>query len=382
MSFFHIENDDQARTLARDLEGRNRFALDLEAAGFHRYTDRLSLVQLTTPAETYVIDPFTVDVEALLRPALEDPRVQVVMHGADYDLRLLQRDLGIRLRGLFDTQIAAMLLGEPGVGLQALLESKLGVRLSKKHQRADWAQRPLTEDMLDYAADDTRYLLDLADLLVQDLEEKGRLAWADEENRILEETAGGPVEEKAPVDPVTKVKGARGLPPRSVMAIREALEWRENIARERDRAPFRVIGEQPLVEAALNPPSTARDLSRIKGFPRGLAGKDGAELLRRIREVHALPDADVEGYPKRARERSERPPPELEDLADRLKAVRNRKAEELGLERGVLMPNATVYAVAWHDPGDLAALANVPGVRQWQVEVLGEEFLEVLLHHG
>ncbi len=152
------------------------------------------------------------------------------MHGADFDLRLLDRDLGIRLGGLFDTQVAAALLGESALGLQALLESRLGVSLSKKYQRADWADRPLKDGMLDYAADDTRYLMRLADLLLEDLRAAGRESWAREECRALEESATAPGDDE-PEDPVTRVKGARDLSPREVTALREALEWRDAIAR-------------------------------------------------------------------------------------------------------------------------------------------------------
>jgi len=279
MSFVHIRDASEARGLAEELSRARRFALDCEAAGFHRYSDRLCLIQLSTEGETYILDTLAFDPTDLLRGPLEDPAVTVVMHGADYDLRLLDRDLGIRLAGLFDTQVAAALLGEEALGLQALLESRLGVSLSKKYQRADWAERPLTDGMLEYAADDTRHLMELADLLQADLEAAGRAAWAEDECRALEENALARREpEGEPEDPVTRVKGARDLTPREVTALREALEWRDRLARDRDRAPFRVVGDQPLIDAVLARPLDQRELADIKGFPSGLARTEGADL--------------------------------------------------------------------------------------------------------
>ena len=378
MSFTHVQDLTQADGLARDLQHARRIALDCEAAGFHRYSDRLCLLQVTTERGTYLIDALACHPGDLLRPVLEDPRVEVVMHGADYDLRLLDRDLGIHLRGLFDTQIAAAILGEPALGLQALLESRLGVTLSKKYQRADWAERPLTEGMLDYAADDTRHLAGLADRLATDLRATGRTAWAAEECRILEESATAPREEEPPEDPVVRVKGARDLTPREVMALRSLLEWRDALARERDRAPFRIVGDRPLLEAVLTRPVDVRQLAAIKGFPSALARSDGDALLERLDDVAQLPDSELRGFPRPTRRGPPRPPPEVEALADRLKAARNRRADELGLDRGTLLPNATILAIAGEAPRSEAALARVDGMRRWQVEAAGAALLAVL----
>jgi ribonuclease D len=381
MSYRHVTDEGGAARLADELADHPRFALDCEAAGFHRYTDRLCLVQITTPAETYVVDPFQVDCDALLRRPLEDPEVEVVMHGADYDLRLLDRDLDIRLKGLFDTQIAAQLLGENAIGLASLLESRLGVTLAKKYQRADWAKRPLPDDMLAYAASDTRHLLELADIMEGELGKAERRVWATEEARALEEAATGNGEEPEE-DPVTRVKGARDLPPRAVTALREALAWRDELARARDKAPFRVVNKQPLLQAALEPPRSADELAGIKGFPRGLARAEGEELLRRLERVARLPDDALVPYPEPERNGPGRPPPEVEEMTAHLKDVRNRKADELGMDRGVLLPNATLERIAWEDPGDLAALRRVDGIRRWQVEAMGEEIVETLLQKG
>jgi len=296
------------------------------------------------------------------------------MHGADFDLRLLSRDLGIKLRGLSDTQIYAALIGEEGLGLQSLLESRLDVRLSKKYQRADWAQRPLSESMLEYAAEDTRHLERLAGLLLADLDKLGRRAWAEEECRALEAVADG-VPDDDPVDPVSRVKGARDLSPRQVTALRAALDWRDEIARSKDRAPFRVIGEPPLVEAVARQPRRVEDLLEIRGFPKGLARGEGKELIRRLHAVSELSDDDLVPYPKDDGRGPGRPPPEVEARFRRLKDIRNRVADELELPRGTLLANAVLTEIAREEPRTREELLNVEGMRQWKAEALGDRLL-------
>lgn len=370
-----IQDEAGARDLARALGRARRFALDCEAAGFHRYSDRLCLVQVTVEERTYVVDPLAFEAAGVLKAPLEDPSVQVLMHGADYDLRLLDRDLGIQLRGLFDTQVAAALLGEPVLGLSPLLERHLDVRLSKKYQRADWARRPLPAEMVEYAAADTRYLPRLVDVLESALRQAGRLAWAQEEFGLLEAIRW---EEEPPEDPVVRVKGAHKLDSRDVHALREALDWRDRIARRRDRALFRVAGDAALVGAAVERPRTLAGLQAIRGMPRGVVRSDGEDLLARFRAVEALPDRDVRGYPRMVRTGAGRPTPEEEARASALKGARNRRAEALGIARGTLIPNATLLEIARRVPEDVGELRSVPGVKEWQVEAVGEALLAVL----
>ena len=379
MSTIVIQDHEGAGELTRSLADASAFALDCEAAGFHRYTDRLCLVQLTVDGRTFVLDPLALDLSDLLREPLADPDVRVLMHGADYDVRLLDRDLGLRIRGLFDTQVAASLLGEPVLGLSPLLDRHLGVTLAKKYQRADWAQRPLPQDMIEYAASDTHYLAQLVSILEEALVKADRVTWAVEEFTLLERIEW---EENADEDPVVRVKGARKLLPRDVAALREALGWRDEIARAKDRAPFRVAGDEALVAVARERPRTMNGLQRIKGISRGMARSAGEDLLRRVRAVEDVPAGELKGYPPIERTGPGRPPPEIEELAMRLKEARNRRAEALGLARGTLMSNATLMEIARRGPRSEAALGEVPGVKQWQMQAVGTDLLEVLRTEG
>ncbi|MEX2465450.1 MAG: HRDC domain-containing protein [Gemmatimonadota bacterium] len=379
MTYTHVDTPSAAGDLKKVLTSASRIALDCEAAGFHRYDNRLCLVQVTVGEDTYVVDPLAIDIAALFANVLEREDVPVVMHGSDFDLRLLGGQFGLRLHGLFDTQIAASLLGVDGLGLAALLEDRFGVKLSKKYQRADWAERPLSNEMLEYAASDTRHLFRLADELAAELEAAERASWAEQECRALEsvaveaDAADDPAE-----DPVVRVKGARDLSIHQVAALREALTWRDEIARAKDRAPFRVVGDGPLLAAVAQHPRTVNDLADVKGFPGNLARSDGETLLERLRAVTGAAEEELKPYPRAAMRGPGRPPPEVEELANRLKDVRNRKAGEIGLPRGTVLSNAVLLAIATEAPESLEQLGSIDGMRPWRLALLGRELLEVI----
>lgn len=374
MTLSLIQDEASSRGVAQRLSEAREFALDLEAAGFHRYSDQVCLVQVSTREETWVLDPLAYDVRDVLREPVEDPETRTVMHGADFDLRLLDRDLDIRLKGLFDTQVAASLVGEKAIGLASLLEKHLGVRLSKKHQKADWAQRPLPQELLRYAATDTRHLLELADLLERELAEHGRTGWARSECREMETIRWEPPSES---DPVASVKGATDLGERELERLREGLKWRDEIARERDRAPFRVAGDRALLDVAVERPRSERELKDIGGISKRILRERGDDLLRRLDDADRRPEAELRPHPPIPRGPG-RPPQDVEARFRRLKSVRNERAAELEIDRGTLLPNATLEEIARAVPSSRENLAKVPGMKEWQVEAIGDQLLTVL----
>lgn len=376
MNVHHIADKHAAGQLADRLASCDRLALDCEAAGYHRYSDRLCLVQLSVPGHTWLIDTLALDAGDALRPALEDPGREVIMHGASYDLRLLSRDLGICVRGIFDTQVAAALNGETALALSGLLERFLGVNLPKKYQRADWARRPLPAEMLNYAASDTRYLTSLADILRARLEEKDRLAWACEEFRWLERAAPG--REEPNPDPAAGFRKARNLPPRALQRLRALWTWRDEIARRKDRAPFRVASDDVLVKLAESPPRSIGELVRRPGLSPALARTDGGRLFEHLDRAESIPEARIAPFPRRREGLFPRLPPDAEARAGKLRAARTRRARELGLDPGLLLPNKTILEIVRADPHSPRELARVPQVRAWQVQALGSLTLDVL----
>jgi ribonuclease D len=350
-------------------------AADTEAASFHRYRDRIFLIQLSSPSRTAIIDPLAIADLTPVGELLADAAVEKVFHDADYDLRILDRDYGFRARRLFDTRIAAQLAGEPAVGLAALLEKYVGVKLAKEHQKADWSRRPLPPAMLAYAAADTQHLPALRETLRAHLTELGRLPWAEEECRRLEELRWTGAPDGA--DGFLRVKGAKALEPRHLAALRELYRWRENFAADKDQATFRIIGNDALLAVARALPRTPDELGRVAQLPRSLAARHGAALLEGVRRALALSEADLPRI-----ERTVRPPrdPSVDARVERLKTARNRVAKELGLDPGVLCGRSTLEAVAraLPLPNDRAGLAQIGELRRWQIEALGDALLAAL----
>ena len=344
-------------------------AVDTEAASFHRYTDRVYLLQVSSRDETAVVDPLAVQSLAPLADVLADPAIEIVFHDADYDLRLLDREYGYRANSIFDTRVAAQLLNEPGVGLAALLEKYLGVKLDKRFQRADWSARPLSAEMLAYAASDTRYLPSLRDLLKAQLEARGRLAWAEEEFALLDHIRWSPPDG----DPAyLRLKGAKALKGRELAILRELYEWREGVAQRADRATFRILNNEPMLLMARQPPADLVALKAIPGIGGEQAERRGRDILAAVKRGQDVPDRDlprIERGPRRAYD------PAFEARLERLKAVRNQSAVRLDLAPGVLCPNGTLEAIARSNPMSLVELAAVPELRRWQLDEVGTELL-------
>jgi ribonuclease D len=347
-------------------------AVDTEGASFHRFIDRIYLLQLSTRTVTAILDPLAVGTPEGLGRLLEDSRVEVVFHDADYDLRLLHQDYGWHASHIFDTRIAAQLLGIRAFGLAALLERYFGVKLDKKHQRADWSMRPLPQDMLDYAAQDTMYLLDLRDRLRSDLEGAGRWAWAEEEFQRLEGTHWESEEDESGF---LRIKGTRDLNRRELALFRELVRWRDDVARELDRATFRVTGNEALFEVARQAPTTMEALAAIKGVPRAIAERRGAEMLAAVRRGLAVPEDKLPRFPRAPRWERD---PEFDTRVNRLRAVREAAAKRLDLDPGFLVSRERLEAIARRKPKTLDELREIPDLRNWQISVLGESLLRAV----
>ncbi len=346
-------------------------ALDTEGASFHRFVDRIYLLQLSTVERSAIIDPLGMNAPPGLGAVLEDPSVEVIFHDADYDLRLLHQDYGWHVRNIFDTRIAAQLLGIRAFGLAALLERYFGVKLEKKHQRADWSMRPLTQDMLDYAAQDTKHLIELRNRMRAELEIAGRRSWAEEEFRRLEGTRWSPDEEVAAF---LRMKGARDLNRRELGVLREIVAWRDAVAGEVDRATFRVMSNDVLLEIARIGDATREALAAIKGMPRSLLERRGGELVDAVRRGLALPDAELPRFPRPPRFERD---PDFEENVARLRAARDAAAARLDLDPGVLCSRDRLETIARMQPGSVDRLSEIRELRQWQIAELGEKFVSV-----
>ena len=361
--------------LITEMRRAKRVAVDTEAASFHRYRDRIYLVQISSPTDTALIDPLAIADLAPVGALLTDPHIEKVFHDADYDLRVLDRDYSFRAVHLFDTRIAAQLAGEPAIGLAALLEKYAGIKLDKVYQKDDWSLRPLPAPMLAYAAADTHHLLTLRDALEQRLRALGRFAWAEEEFQQLESLRWTGAAAGGDDEGYLRLKGARALSARSLAVLRELHRWRERTAEKEDKAPFRIIGNDALLGVSRALPATQADLGHIRELPSSLARRHGDALLDAVARAKQLSEGELPHPERRPRPVKD---PGFDARLERLKAVRNRVALELGIDAGVLGGRTTLEAVVRSRPADRAALERIPALRHWQIDVLGDALFEAL----
>ena len=371
----YLDTPDSVGRWLSSIEGSKLVALDTEGASFHRFVDRIYLLQVSTREHTAVIDPLPIGTPAGLGAIIEDPSVEIVFHDADYDLRLLQQDYAWQVRNVFDTRVAAQLLGIKAFGLAALLDQFFGVKLDKKHQRADWSMRPLTRDMLDYAAQDTMYLPALRDELKAQLESKGRWSWAREEFTRLEGTRWSSEDDAAAF---MRMKGARDLSRRELALLKELVAWRNAVAAEHDKATFRVLGNEPLFAIAQSAPRDRAALSAIKGMPRGILETRSQGLLDAVARGLAVPEAELPKFPRGLRWDKD---PEFDARVSAIRTARDAIAAKLDMDTGVLFPREKMESVARANPKSLEELDAIPDLRKWQIEVLGQGILDALAAH-
>lgn len=341
-------------------------ALDTEADSFHHYFEKVCLIQLARDGAAWLVDPLAgLDLAPLLA-ALSSRRL--LLHGADYDLRLLSRGHGFRPREIFDTMIAAQLLGLPEIGLAALLAARLGVTLDKSSQRADWSRRPLAPELVAYAASDVLHLHALVASLEADLVAKKRLEWHAEECARLVAQDLSP----APDDPETdwRIKGSNALSSKERAFLRELWLAREERARALDLPPFRVLHNEALVAVVRRAAGGEHDLGKL--FPRGLHPAFAARVREALEIARALPSSS---WPPARRGAVVRPEPELEKAVTALKARRDATAKSLGIDPGVLASRAVLVDAA---RANLAAgrplpadeLVNATGMSRWRAALL------------
>jgi ribonuclease D len=265
------------------------------------------------------------------------------------------------------------LLNEPGVGLAALLEKYLGVRLDKRYQRADWSARPLSPEMLEYAAADTRHLPVLRDLLKERLRDRGRLQWAEEEFALLGAARRSPPEQDEPG--YLRLKGAKALNGRALAVLRELFQWREELARRTDKAAFRILNNEPMLLMAQSPPRDMTALKAVRGVSPEQAERRGREILAAVQRGLDIPEREL---PRIERPQRRQPDAAYETRLERLKTMRNQLATKFDLAPGVLCPNGILEAIARMNPATLQQMSEIRELRRWQLREIGSGLLGAL----
>jgi ribonuclease D len=349
-----------------DASRRPRVALDIESNGFHRYPERICLFQLAVDGSLFLIDPTTALDPGPLGELLADALVEKVLHAADYDLRSLDRDLGYRIRNLFDTSIAAAFVGSTSLGLAAVLQEylRVGIPKSKRLQRSDWTNRPLTLEAQHYAAEDVRHLERVRDVLVQRLSCLSRLEWVAEECERLAQVKYNPPDREWAF---ASVKGSRTLDGRGLAVLRSLYRFRHREAVRIDRPPFRVIPDAVLVGLASDPHT---DLADVKGLGRFRDPPASGRLLSAVRDgLRASPVRRPKSPTRNNRHRIARG----QQVRARLRNLKEWRADLgrlMALDPGLLWPAASLERLA-ASPESLDDELEKPDVRRWQRREFG-----------
>ena len=355
--------------LCADLRECRRVAMDTESNSLFAYRERVCLVQISSNREDFLIDPLELDDLGCLVPVMADPAVEKIFHAAEYDIICLKRDYGMEFKTIFDTMQAARILGVREVGLGAILESEFGVKQDKRNQRANWGQRPLPIQMLDYACQDTRYLIPLRDRLAERLNERGLMGLAMEDFARLCKVKAAGVEER---EPCWRISGSQGLDGRERAILAELCEMRESLASTSDRPPFKILPNECLTALAKAKPKVKEDLEGIPGLSPRLIDRYSRDILAAVEKGRSATP-----IPKPPR--SPRPDQAFLDRLERLKTWRREAGKKMEVESDIILPRDILEAVVSRDPQDISDLKKVMVDVPWRWEHYGGEILTASL---
>ncbi len=355
-------------------------SVDTEADSLHHYTEKFCLMQLTTPDGNFVIDPLSgIDLLPLLK-LLEEK--ELLLHGADFDIRLMNRLAAFKPRVIFDTVIAAQLLGYDKQSLADIVHRHCNVTLSKASQTTDWSVRPLDEKHIVYAANDTHYLKTVADLMRAELEANHRLAWHHEACEKLLKSILEPRQDDDEERPEWLVKGANKLDGRGLTIVKALWYWRETEAKRLDRPRFKVLTTDTVLDIAeWAAKSHGTDVAEFPGCPRHLKGLYRTPVNEALKKAYAEPETRLES--KRHHHRpGKQPPGDYKDILGKLKAVREETAKVLGINPSLLGTNAAMDVIIVQNPTSVEKLIATGALMKWQAEILGEAIVKVLRRIG
>lgn len=362
-----VDDQNNLRRMIEDLTSQFRIAVDTESNSLHAYRERVCLMQFSTTKKDYVVDPLAFDDLSSLAPLFASPKIEKIFHAAEYDLICLKRDFSYDFKNLFDTMQAARILGYPYVGLDNILSDKFGVKMDKRHQKANWGARPLTPAQLDYARMDTHYLIELRDLLENELRDRERWEYARDDFNIACNVEV----------PREKMNGAswrrfgsrKDVSQRELTILRELCISRDEIAEKMDRPPFKVIADNMLLDIARNLPEKDVDLSGI-----GLSTKQvrlwGNQILAATRRGV---DAPLVKW-----EQAERPKDAVVRRLDKLKNFRKTIAGEMKVESDIILPKRFISPLAENPPKNMDELKLVMQESPFRFEKYGDQIYRLI----
>jgi len=378
-----VEDQATLEEVVEKLKRSRVIGIDTESDSSYAYQEKVCLIQVSDLDSDYIIDPLAVDDVSPLGPILADPDIVKVLHGADYDVVCLDRDYDFRFRGLFDTLVAAQLIGMERIGLADLIERYFGITIDKQFQRHNWGLRPLEPEHVEYARGDTHFLLALHEIMLGRVKQRGRLRHLREECRLLQRKrwTGKSYDPEGWID----LKGASDLDPVGMRVLRRLYQYRDAQARRQDRPVYKIIPDAVLLQLAEKRPHDREELDGLFRRKQAMRRRYGSGLLSAIRK--GLDDPEIEVPEKRKRTKTRPRTPlrtrlrgrQAERVMASLKQWRNDLVDrEPGLTPFTVASNSTLKWIASLRPQNLEELEQVPEVRKWQVIDFGEEILALL----
>ena len=355
------------------LRAQPRIAVDTEADSLYSYFEKVCLIQISIPEHDYILDTLSFKNLEPLGELFADPQTEIVFHAAEYDILLMKRDFGFTFQNIFDTMVAARILGWKQVGLGNILEQQFGVKLDKRFQRADWSKRPLAPELIEYARDDTHYLLRLFEVQCDALNNAGRLGEAHAEFAKLTRVEWA--EREFDPNRYATLEGARELDPAALGALRELYSLREHIARKQDRPPFKIMANATLVRVARELPQSLAELSALPGVGEWFLRRHGREALRAIERGRLSPQTRL---PKPPRGTPPLPDNASRERYTRLKEWRKTRAAARDVEPDVIVSNDALIAIARQNPTNIETLEQISALGEWKAREYGTELLNVL----
>lgn len=351
--------------LVKHLSNQISFAIDTESNSLYAYQEKVCLIQISTADTDFLVDPLALDDISSIGELLADSKIEKIFHAAEYDLICLKRDFNFLVANIFDTRWAVRVLGYEINGLDRLLLEKFDVKVNKKYQKADWGKRPLSAEEINYARQDTHYLLPLKEMLLAELEEKNLTQLASEDF----------VRACKVVIPIAKPmlwerrSKNQNFTPRELTILKEVYECRDNIAKNLDRPPFKVMADKQLLELAWTAPQNRDDLLDL-----GLSSKQvkrwGKSLIQAVKEGQTMPIVKPQ--------QTKRPNDAFLSRLDTLKMWRKNTARQMKVESDVVMPRQLLERIAEIAPSNIPDLTEILAETPWRLARYGSQILSAV----
>ena len=374
-SHLYVDNASAVAALLSHMGSAESVAIDTEADSLYHYYHKVCLIQITLDEQNYIVDPLSdVDLDGFLATLAQKP---LILHDAGYDLRMMRSSFGFKPENkVFDTMLAAQLLGHEKFGLGSLVENFFGIVMPKGGQKSDWSRRPLSPNQLMYATEDTFYLHKLAEIFADELEKLQRTDW---HQQWCEKTLQAVESYKPAVDPedAWRIKGARFLDIEALTQLRSIWKWREVESQKEDVPPFKVMQNSLMLRLAVWASRHSRtSLSKGPRLPKNCRGRRLQELKKAIALSYEIPESEKPRHPKP--KHHPKPPPETNQIFEELKTECDRIAAELNIASQVLSSRAKLKSIAMRKPRDIEEIQKCGGIMKWQADLLAPSIENIL----